>query len=144
VDPVLVSVLLSVANVAAAALFGGMFFFTAIFAPQAFKRLPEGVSDRFVRDLFPVYYMVAQVLALVAALACAPMRVAEAIIMGLVALGFLFSRYYLMPRTVRAHEEREKGTPGAAEAFADLHKRSAFMNMVQFIATLVVLVRLVG
>jgi Ca2+/Na+ antiporter len=144
VDPVLLSVLLSVANVAAAALFGGMLFFTAFFAPQAFKLLPDGVSDKFVRDLFPTFYMIAQALALIAALACAPVRTAEAIIMALVAAGFLFARYYLMPRTIRAHDEREKGTPGAAEAFADLHKRSAFLNMVQFICTLVVLVRLVG
>ena len=47
-----------------------------------------------------------------------------------------------MPKTVLAHDERERGTPGAAEAFAHLHKRSAFLNMVQFIGTLVVLVRL--
>ena len=64
--------------------------------------------------------------------------------MGLVAAGFLFARYYLMPRTVKAHDRREQGEPGAAEQFADLHKRSAFLNMVQFIITLVVLVRIVG
>ena len=138
------AILLPIANVAAGALFGGMLFFTAFFAPQAFKRLPEGVSDKFVRDLFPTFYMIAQVLALIAAVACAPIRMAETIVMGLVAAGFLFARYYLMPRTVKAHDDRERGMAGAAEAFADLHKRSAFLNMVQFIGTLVVLIRLVG
>ncbi|MCA8928303.1 MAG: DUF4149 domain-containing protein [Alphaproteobacteria bacterium] len=142
-DPVLQSVLLSVANVAAGALFGGMLFLTAFFAPQAFKRLPDGVADRFVRELFPSYYLIALALAGIAAVACAPVRTAEAIVMALVAAGFLFARYYLMPKTLIAHDERARGTPGAAEAFADLHKRSAFLNMVQFVATLVVLVRLV-
>ncbi len=143
-DPVLESVLLAIANVAAGSLFGGMLFFTAFFAPQAFKLLPEGIADRFVRDLFPNFYMLALAFAGIATFTFAPVRTAEAIIMALVALGFVFARYYLMPRTVSAHDEREKGTPGAAEAFADLHKRSAFLNMVQFIATLVVLVRLAG
>lgn len=135
-------ILLPVANVAAAILFGGMVTFTAFFAPQAFKRLPEGVSDRFIRELFPHYYMGGLILAAVGSGALAPVRMAEAIVMGLVAAGFLFSRYYLMPRTVRAHEARAQGTAGAAEAFADLHRRSAFLNMVQFVASLFVLIRL--
>lgn len=143
-DPILESVLLSIANVAAGSLFGGMLFFTAFFAPQAFQRLPEGVADRFIRELFPNFYLLALAFAGITAVTCAPIRTAEAIIMALVAAGFLFARYYLMPRTVLAHDEREKGTPGAANAFSDLHKRSAFLNMVQFIATLVVLIRLAG
>ena len=143
-DPVLESVLLAIANVAAGSLFGGMLFFTAFFAPKAFQRLPEGIADRFVRDLFPPYYMLALAFAGITAVTCAPFRTPEAIIMALVAAGFLFARYYLMPRTVLAHDEREKGTPGAAAAFTDLHKRSAFLNIVQFIATLIVLIRLAG
>lgn len=137
-------VLLAIANIAAGALFGGMLFFTAFFAPQAFKRLPEGVADGFVRDLFPQFYMLALAFAAIGAVACAPIRLAEAILMALVAAGFVFARYYLMPRTVRAHDDRANGKPGAAEAFANLHRRSAFLNMVQFVATLVVLIRLAG
>jgi hypothetical protein len=138
------TILLPIANVACATVFGGMLAFTAFFAPQAFRLLPEGVSDKFVRDLFPQYYLFAFILAAIATVAFAPIRLPETIVMGLVAAGFLFSRHYLMPRTVRAHDEREKGTPGAAEDFADLHKRSAFINMVQFIGTCVVLVRSVA
>lgn len=137
-------ILLPIANVTAGTLFGGMVTFTAFFAPQAFRRLPEGVADQFVRDLFPLYYLGGLILAAIGALALAPVRMAEAVVIAIVAAGFLFSRYYLMPRTMRAHRERARGTVGAAEAFADLHRRSAFLNMAQFIATLVVLIRLAG
>lgn len=137
------SVLLAIANVAAGALFGSMLAFTALFAPLAFKLLPDGVADRFVRDVFPIFYLYALALSVITMIATAPIRTPETVVMALVAAGFLFARYYLMPKTVRAHDERERGTVGAAEAFADLHKRSAFLNMVQFIGTLVVLIRLV-
>ena len=137
------TVLLSIANVATAALFGGMLAFTAFFAPMAFKLLPDGVSDGFIRDIFPRFYLYALGFSATAAIATAPIRLPETVVMALVALGFLFARYYLMPKTVRAHDERERGLPGAAENFADLHKRAAFLNMVQFIGTFVVLIRLV-
>lgn len=137
-------VLLPIANVSTAALFGGILAFTAFFAPQAFKLLPEGVSDKFVRELFPLFYLYAAVLSAISTIAFAPISLPETVVMGLVTLGFVFAKYYLMPRTVRARDEREKGTPGAAETFADLHKRSAFLNMVQFIGTCAVLARVVG
>ena len=134
-------VLLAVVNVAAALLFGGMFAFTGFFAPMAFSRLPEEHSGTFIQGIFPHYYIAGTVLAAIGAFAALPVRQPEAIVLWLVALGFLFSRYYLMPRTVTAREERERGEMGAAERFADLHKRAAFLNMVQLICCLVVLVR---
>jgi Ca2+/Na+ antiporter len=136
-------VLLSVTNVAAGLLFGAMVAFAGFFAPLAFARLPEEISGPFIRGLFPIYYLAGTVVAAVAAFAAVSVRQPEAIVLWLVALGFLFSRYYLMPRTVAAHDDRERGVIGAAERFADLHKRSAFLNMVQIIATMVVLIRIV-
>lgn len=134
-------VLLAVVNVAAALLFGGMFAFAGFFAPMAFSRLPEEQAGPFIQGIFPIYYIAGTVIAAIGAFAALPVRQPEAIVLWLVALGFLFSRYYLMPRTVKARAERERGLPGAAEKFADLHKRAAFMNMVQLICCLVVLVR---
>lgn len=135
---------LAIMNVSAAMLFGGMFAFTGFFAPLAFSRLPEEESGPFVQGIFPVYYIAGTVLAAIGAFsALGALRQPEAIILWLVALGFLFSRYYLMPRTVKAREERERGETGAAERFADLHKRAAFLNMVQLICCLVVLIRVV-
>ena len=136
--------LLVVLNVSTAILFGGMFAFTGFFAPLAFSRLPEEQSGQFVQGIFPIYYVAGTVLAGIGAFsALGAMRQPEAIILWRVALGFLFSRYYLMPRTITAREQRERGEMGAAERFADLHKRAAFMNMVQLICCLVVLVRIV-
>ncbi|HKK29877.1 MAG TPA: DUF4149 domain-containing protein [Alphaproteobacteria bacterium] len=136
-------VLLAVTNVAAGLLFGGMVAFAGFFAPLAFARLPEEVANPFIRGIFPIYYVTATVVAAVAAFAAVFVSQPEAIVMWLVALGFLFARYYLMPRTVAAHDARERGDAGAAERFADLHKRSAFLNIVQIVATMVVLIRMV-
>lgn len=135
--------LLSLTNVAAGLLFGGMVAFTGFFAPLAFHRLPDEVASPFIQGIFPLYYLAGTVIAAVAAFAAVSVRQPEAIVMWLVAMGFLFSRYYLMPRTVAAHEARERGEYGAAENFANLHKRSAFLNLAQMVATLVVLIRVV-
>ncbi len=137
-------VLLAITNVATALLFGGMVAFTGFFAPLAFSRLPEEHSGPFVQSIFPPFYIIGTVLSAIGAFAAITVRQPEGIILWVVAMGFLFSRYYIMPRTVRAYEARERGDAGSAEIFADLHKRAAFMNIAQMICCLVVLVRIAG
>jgi hypothetical protein len=137
-------VLLSVTNVAAGILFGGMLAFTGFLAPMAFSRLPEEHAGPFVQGLFPNYYIIGTAISAIGAFAAITVKQPEAIILWFVAMGFLFSRYYVMPRTVAAYEARDRGEIGAAEKFADLHKRASFINMIQIILLLVVLIRMAG
>ena len=46
------------AILATAASFGGMLFFAAVVAPLVFARLPAPTAGAFIRQLFPVYYLV--------------------------------------------------------------------------------------
>jgi hypothetical protein len=136
--------LLAVVNMSAALLFGGMFAFTGFLAPMAFARLPEEHSVPFVQGIFPAYYIAGSFLSAIGAFAAlAAGRQPEAIILWLVALGFLFSRYFLMPRALAARDARERGEPGAASRFTEVHKRAAFLNIMQMTGSAVVLVRLV-
>ena len=94
-------VLLAVLNVSAAMLFGWMFAFTGFFAPMAFSRLPEEHSGPFIQGIFPFYYIAGTLLSAIGAFsALGAMRQPEAIILWLVALGFLFTASFASPATI--------------------------------------------
>ena len=80
------------AALAAALLVGGMLFFAAMVAPMVFKVLDEATAGRFIRRLFPVYYLGMFAFAAVAAVAAAAAAFArpiDAAVLAVVALGFL-------------------------------------------------------
>ena len=126
------------ALVLVAALFGGMLMFMAVFAPLVFRNLPEATAAAFMRALFPVFYRVGGILALVAALPLVPARsyMPEITVLVIVAGGFLFADKVLRPRLNRARDESRK------DDFRRLHGISMVIHLVQFIAVAVVLVRL--
>ena len=72
-----------------AALFGGMLMFAALFAPLIFRKLPADTAAGFIREVFPVYYRVLGILALVAALPLVPAQayMAEISMLVTIALG---------------------------------------------------------
>jgi hypothetical protein len=87
------------ALVLVAALFGGMLFFMVLFTPLVFRKLPEGAAGPFLRDVFPVYYRVCGLLALIAALPLVPAHAypAEIAILLFNAAGFVFANKVLRP-----------------------------------------------
>lgn len=138
----LAHILLVLAVLALAAVFGGMLFFAAVYAPLVFARLPEDQAGRFIRAVFPVYYLVMGLTTLLAAvLLFAATRLAvESGALALVAAGFAFARQVLIPRINRY---RDQGAP-AEESFNRLHRFSVILNFVQFLLVTAVLVRLVA
>lgn len=126
------------ALVLVAALFGGMLMFMAVFAPLVFRNLPEETAAGFMRALFPVYYRVGGVLALVAALplVAAQSYMLEIALLVVVAAGFVFANKVLRPRLNKARDESRK------DDFRRLHGVSMLLHLAQFIAITVVLVRL--
>jgi Domain of unknown function (DUF4149) len=126
------------ALVVVAALFGGMLMFMAVFAPLVFRTLPEATAAAFMRALFPVYYRVGGVLALIAALPLVPARsyMPEIAILIVVAAGFVVANKLLRPRLNRARDESRTGD------FRRLHGASMLLHLAQFLAVAVVLVRL--
>jgi len=136
------TILLGIAVSACALVFGGMVTFTGFFAPMAFRKLDKPVADAFMRDAFGPYYIFMAAASGMAAVAALPVQPWDAAIMAAVAAVFALSRYVTMPQTQRLFDARERGEYGAAEEFTRVHKRAAFVNMIQFAAVLAALLRL--
>ncbi len=125
--------------VSVATLFGSMAFFSGVVAPVTFTTLDEESAGRFVRGLFPWYYLVIAGLALLAMVALAAVRPLEAAVMALIALGAFVSRQLLMPR-INEHRDRMLGGDASAErGFSRLHRWSVWINAAQLMGALVVL-----
>ena len=135
--------MITAAIIASAILLGGMLTFSALFTPLAFARLPKEVADPFVRGIFPVYYLVMAVLAALGAALLASKRPQEAVIMALVAGGFVLSRQLLMPIVNRLYDQREDGSAKSREWFEKLHRLSVLIAFTQLFASVGVLISLV-
>jgi hypothetical protein len=130
------------AILATAATFGGMLFFAAVVAPLVFSRLPSPTAGNFIRQLFPVYYLVMAASSAMAALLATAVAPADALVLAAVSVGFLYSRLILLPRIDQART-RALGDDAAATArFRRLHRASTVLNGLQLIAVTAALIRL--
>lgn len=127
-----------IALVLVAALFGGMLMFAAIFTPLIHRSLPRDTAVGFTRDVFPVYYRVMGILALVAALPLVPAHAywTEIAMLVTAAVGFVFANLVLRPQVNAARDENRDS------AFKRLHKASMLLNLAQFVLVTLVLIRL--
>jgi len=130
----------SVALFATALLLGGMVMFAAVVAPMVFRALEPAPAGRFLRQFFPLYYVYGAALAGAAAFAFVPLAWEAAVVMAVVALGFVFARQGLMPR-INAYRDAElAGDRGAKKPFARLHGLSVVVNLAQMLLTAAVLI----
>ena len=127
--------------VAVATLFGSMAFFSFVVAPLVFVKLDGASAGRFLRGIFPWYFLVIGLLSLLALAALAALRPLEAVALGLVALGAIASRQGLMPRINRHRDRMLEGDPQAEQGFNRLHRISVWINGAQLLAAFVVLLR---
>lgn len=126
--------------VSVATLFASMAFFPGVIAPLTFMKLDEATADRFVRGMFPWYYLVIALLSLLAAASLLAINPLEASAMGLIALGAFVFRQILMPRINDHRDGLRKGDAKAEKAFARLHQLSVWINGVQLVGAFSVLV----
>ncbi len=131
------------ALVAVASLLGGMVFFSAVMAPLVFTKLEAETAARFIRQVFPRYYVYVGSLSAVAALALAVHRPWDALAMALVAGAAAVSRQMLMPRINALRDRELAGDAAAAPRFAALHRATVVINVVQLLVAGAVLVRFV-
>jgi hypothetical protein len=134
-------ILSALALLSLALLFGGMVFFAAVVAPLVFTRLPPEQAGRFIRQVFPVYYLWLIGTAAVAALALLPGRPADALAMAVVAALTLWLRQGLMPRINRLSDAAQAGDATAKPRFDSAHRLSVLLNLVQMVVAAVVLLR---
>ena len=122
-----VSDLITAANV------GIMLFFSVAVAPTIFMVLPAEWSAAYVRKFFPKYFLFLGVTSSVAA-ALHSLPLAQ-ISLGLCALVFFFSVFWLTPRINRARDSNDKKT------FNVLHYTSVGLNLVQLATMIWLLVK---
>ena len=119
----------------AAAILSFMIFFPLVVATSVFKVLDENQSSRFLRIFFPKYYLFGFVLSIVGIfLSVFEKSIISLLVFSFIMLGFLFSRQILMPIINKAKDENNDNK------FDKLHKFSVFINFVQIIASVFLLV----
>lgn len=135
------SLLSAVAILCTAMLFGGMAFFAACIAPAVFARLPAEWAGRFIRGLFPLYYLWVLGTAAAGAFALLPLRPADALALGAVAGSAAWLRQTLMPRINALSDAAQAGDAAARRGFDRAHRLSVLVNLVQMAVAAVVLAR---
>ena len=118
---------------------GGMVFFAALVAPLVFRVLPAEHGGRFIRALFPRYYIWVGGTAAAAAVALFPVSYLAAGLMTAVAAMTVWLRQSLMPR-INALSDRAKAGDTAAQApFDRAHRLSVVANVLQMAVAIAVL-----
>jgi hypothetical protein len=127
------------ALLATALLLGGMVFFAALVAPLVFRALPAEPAQRFLRALFPLYYLWVLGCSAAAAVALFPLSKPDSGVMAVVAALALWLRQALMPRVNALSDRARAGDAAAKRHFARTHRLSVFANLLQMLAAAVVL-----
>jgi hypothetical protein len=134
-----VTVLALIALFSTALLLGGMVFFAALVAPVVFRVLPAEAGGRFLRTLFPRYYVWVIGTAAAAAVALFPLSKLDAGIMAAVAALGVWLRQVLMPRINAASDAAKAGDASAQRPFDRGHRLSVIANLLQMGAAAAVL-----
>ena len=119
----------------AAATLSFMIFFPIVVATSVFKVLDEKQSSKFLRIFFPKYYLFGFVLSLIGLiLSIYYENNLSILIFLLIMIGFIFSRQVLMPIINKAKDLNNENK------FNKLHKLSVFINFLQIIGCVLLLV----
>ena len=129
---------------AVAGVFGGMVFFAFVYAPLVFIKLGREAGGRFIRQVFPVYYLAMGAVSIAAAALLAfgsAARGADALAMACIGIVFFLARFVLLPVINRNRDGGQADDVAAKKRFDLLHRVSVIVNLAQMVAVLVVLVR---
>ncbi len=138
-----VQILSTLAGLLGATAFGSMVFFAAVVAPLVFTRLPEEVAGRFIREVFPWYYLALGLVTAAAALAAGfAAQPGLAVPFAAVAAGFVYARQILMPRINGLRDRELAGEAAAGPLFQRAHRQSVVLNLAQLLILLGILVRI--
>ena len=119
----------------AAAILSFMIFFPSVVATSVFKVLDEKQSSKFLRIFFPKYYLYGFVLSVIGLTLSAYYQIKlSMLIFLLIMVGFVFSRQVLMPIINKSKDL------GDESKFNKLHKFSVFINFLQIIGSIILLV----
>lgn len=128
-----------IALFATALCLGGMVFFAACVAPLVFSKLPAEQAGRFIRAIFPFYYLYVLGTSAAAAVALMPLSGVASWLMVAVAAAALWLREVLMKRINRLSDAAQAGDAAAGAEFRRMHRLSVIANMLQMAVVAAVL-----
>jgi hypothetical protein len=137
------TVLIGLGFLAISILAGSMVFFSAVMAPLIFIKLDIETAGRFVRQVFPWYYLAVILLAASGALFLVWGLPLNASLLALVAGSAMYCRQSLMPAINAYRDQSLAGDQQATSTFERLHRRSEIINGLQILAVFAVLLHLV-
>ena len=118
-----------------AAILSFMIFFPLVVATSVFKVLDEKQSSKFLRNFFPKYYLYGFVLSLAGVILSIYFENKLSILIySFIMVGFIFSRQILTPMVNKAKDSNDE------KKFNKLHKLSVFINFLQIIGCIFLLV----
>ena len=119
----------------AAATLSFMIFFPLVVATSVFKVLDENQSSKFLRIFFPKYYLYGFVLSLAGVILSIYFENKLSILIySFIMVGFIFSRQILTQMVNKAKDSNDE------KKFNKLHKLSVFINFLQIIGCIFLLV----
>ncbi len=119
----------------AAATLSFMIFFPLVVATSVFKVLDEKQSSKFLRIFFPKYYLYGFVLSLAGVILSIYFENKLSILIySFIMVGFIFSRQILIPMVNKAKDSNDE------KKFNKLHKLSVFINFLQIIGCIFLLI----
>ena len=119
----------------AASILSFMIFFPLVVATAVFKVLDEKQSSKFLRIFFPNYYLYGFVLSLAGVILSIYFENKLSILIySFIMIGFTFSRQILTPMVNKAKDSNDE------KKFNKLHKLSVFINFLQIIGCIFLLV----
>lgn len=133
--------MLITALVSMAILLGAMVFFPAVVAPLVFRTLEPEAAGRFLRALFPRYYLFMVVTAGLAGSLLLPSDPFAGVALLAVAVSTLWVRGWLVPRLNAWRDRALEGDAAADARFARGHRFSVVLNVLQLLLVGALLVR---
>ena len=120
-----------------AILFGVMFFFSFVIAPSTFRFLNEEYARKFIRGIFPLYYLLNLGISLIVALMIAYLGyfTLKFYLMLSICILFFISNFFLMPLINKLKDERKE------KNFKIAHFVSVAINFIQMIFLVIVLIK---
>lgn len=122
-------------------LFGGMMLYSFGFAPMVFSALPAEDAGRFIRAVFPWYYLFVIATAGLGGAILLRSNARSGTLSLAIAVIAIFARQVLMPWINTARDMQLQGNGEAKRRFSLLHGISVALNFVQLIAAGYVLYR---
>ena len=122
------------------ALLSIMIFYSFGIAFNVHKTLDKENAGKLLRKLFPLYFLWGIIISIFVEIIFLYQGTSiKALLMAIVAIGFLYSRQVLVPLLNKNRDLANQGDEEAKKFFGSLHLRSVSINIIQMVLLVVIL-----